>query len=199
MKKVGITGSIGSGKTVICKVFSLLGIPVYNADDAAKELMNKDAGLKNEIKKSFGEDIFIPSGKDELLDSKKLASIVFNNPKELSRLNAMVHPAVARDFEQWIAKNNNAAYVIKEAAILFESGAHNNVDVVILVTSPEALRKQRVLSRDQVSEKDFDARQANQWAEDEKRKHADFIITNDEHELVIPQVMTLHQNFLSAI
>lgn len=199
MKKVGITGSIGSGKTVVCRVFSLLGIPVYNADTAAKEIMNVDFGLRNEIKNTFGEDIFLPVNKGGMLDRKKLALIVFNNPKDLARLNSIVHPAVTRDFELWVGKNNTAPYVIKEAAILLESGAHKNVDAVILVTSPEALRKQRVMLRDHVSEKDFDARQANQWHEDEKREHADFIITNDEQELIIPQVMTLHQNFLSTV
>jgi dephospho-CoA kinase len=192
--KIGITGGIGSGKSIVCKIFSQLGIPVYEADAAAKQLMNTDQELISNLKKEFGEKIY--NSKNEL-NKKALAEIVFNNPHALKKLNNLVHPAVRIDFDNWINKNNSAPYVIEEAAILFESGANKHMDYIITVSAPEDLRFKRVMMRDNVSEEYVRNISKNQMDDKEKIKLSDFEIVNDDTQLLIPQVLHLHDHFLS--
>ena len=191
MRKIGITGAIGSGKTTVCRIFSLLGVPVYNADREAKKILMASPELHARLRTLFGHNVF--SG--ELPDSAKLAALVFNNAEALNKLNEMLHPAVARGFENWVTDKNKDRYVIKEAAILFEAGADKGLDHVVVVTAPEELRKQRTQHRYTGSPGQFELRQQSQWSEKEKAARADFIIRNDDRELVIPQVMELHKTF----
>lgn len=190
MLKIGLTGGIGSGKSIVAKVFETLGIPVYYADDATKRLMNTDSALKAAIIKNFGEKCY----KDGELDRKHLASIVFNNREKLDLLNSLTHPATIADAEQWI-KRHNAPYIIKEAALLFESRADKNLDYVIGISSPLELRIKRVMHRDSLTKEEVMQRISRQMNEEEKMKLCDFIITNNEQQLVLPQVLELDKKF----
>ncbi|MBI1286734.1 MAG: dephospho-CoA kinase [Flavobacteriales bacterium] len=192
MKVVGITGGIGSGKTTACKVFEQLGVPVYYADNRAKELMVNDKVLKDRIVAAFGDEAYI-NGR---LNRAYLAAQVFNSKEKLSVLNGIVHPAVADDFDQWL-EQQTSDYVLKEAAILFESGAYQDVDISVLVIAPEQLRIERVMARDGASEEDALRRMKNQWTQERKAKLADHILNNDGSELLIPQVLELHRKFSS--
>ena len=190
MIRVGLTGGIGSGKSVVAKVFETLGIPVYYADDAAKKLMNTNEELKAGIIKNFGEESYI----NRELNRKYIASIVFNDKEKLELLNSLTHPATIRDAEDWIT-NQKSSYIIKEAALLFESGANKNLDCVIGVYAPQPLRIKRVITRDGVSEEEIMKRINRQMDEEEKMKLCDFVIINNDEQLVIPQVMELHHKF----
>jgi dephospho-CoA kinase len=198
MLKIGLTGGIGSGKTTVAKVFEVLGIPVYNADMAAKRLMNEDAVLKEKIKQQFGDDVY----KNEKLDNKYLAQIVFSYEEKLEILNSLVHPATINDANAWMLKHavsggQTTPYTLKEAALLFESGAADLLDYVIGVTAPAPLRLQRVMQRDNSSREEVMARMNKQMDEEIKMKLCNFIITNDEQQLLIPQVLALHETLLS--
>lgn len=192
MIRIGLTGGIGSGKSTVAKVFEVLGIPVYYADDAAKKLMNEDEELKEKIKKEFGESIY----KEEKLDRKKLADIVFTSPEKLNLLNALVHPATLKDAEKWM-QEQTSHYCIKEAALIFESGAHEHLDYVIGVTAPAPLRILRTMQRDGVTKEEVFARMDKQMDETIKMKLCDFVIQNDEQEMILPQVLALHEKLLS--
>lgn len=194
MLKIGITGGIGSGKTTVCRLFELQGIPVFYADTQAKEIMNTDELLISGIKQAFGDEVY----KDGLLNRSKLAALVFNNNIELQKLNSLVHPAVFRAFDTWI-NQQKSLYVIKEAAVLFESGSYKDCDFTILVTSPKSLKISRVIKRDAVTEADVLKRMDKQLSDEEKEKLADFVIANDEKQLLIPQVLELHKIFLEKI
>lgn len=191
MKVVGITGGIGSGKTTACKIFEQLGVPVYYADNRAKELMVNDEKLKSRIMAAFGDQAYVNGA----LNRAYLASQVFNSKDKLSVLNGIVHPAVADDFELWLERQKDACYVLKEAAILFESGAYQDVDISVLVIAPEQLRIERVVNRDGTTEEEVLRRMKNQWTQEHKIKLADHIITNDGTELLIPQILELHRKF----
>ena len=191
MLKIGLTGGIGSGKTVVARIFEVLGVPVYYADEAAKRLMNTDSSLKDSIIRHFGEQAY----KQDQLDRKWLASVVFNDPVKLELLNSITHPATIKDADTWI-KQQKATYIIKEAALLFESGASARLDKVIGVHAPQFLRVNRVMARDGVTEPEVLKRISRQMDEDEKMKRCDFIITNDETEPVIPQVLALHDKLM---
>lgn len=191
MKVVGITGGIGSGKTTTCVIFEHLGVPVYYADVRAKELMAKNAKLRNKITQAFGERAY----DGDKLNRKYLAEVVFNSSEKLSVLNGLVHPAVADDFDEWLEAHTSHKYVLKEAAILFESGAYHAVDLTVLVVAPEELRVERVMKRDGVSKEEVMQRMNNQWTQERKAKLADHIINNDSHKLIVPQVLELHQKF----
>lgn len=193
MKKVGITGGIGSGKSTVCKVFKSLGVKIYNADERAKALLNEDLSLKEKIKMSFGSGIFY----NNELDRKALANLVFTNPDALHRLNSIIHPAVFSDFDAWLQLHWQEKYIIKETAILFESGADKLLDVVILVYTPVELRIDRVMRRDAVEREKVLERMDNQMREEEKQELCNFIIYNDEKHSIIQQVLTLHQQFIS--
>ena len=187
--KVGITGGIGSGKTTVCKVIEALGYPVYYADLEARKIIETDSDVILAISNLFGNDIY-SSGK---LDRQRLASLVFNNKELLAKLNAIVHPAVARHFQVW-ANSSSSSIIFKEAAILFESGLNKLLDKTILVVAPEQVRLQRVIDRDKISVDNVKSRMANQATQDELIKLADYLINNDGKELLIPQLLGIIEN-----
>jgi dephospho-CoA kinase len=196
MLKVGITGGIGSGKTTICRIFETLGIPVFYADTVAKEIMVNDAILIKGVKDAFGEESYLPGG---ILNNKHIAGIVFNNADELAKLNALVHPAVFRAFDNWVTKlPKDVPYILKEAALLFESGSYKMCDKNILVTAPLVLKLARVTKRDGVTEDQVKARMDKQFTDEKKIKMADYLINNNETDSLITQVMELHQLFLNT-
>lgn len=190
---IGITGGIGSGKTTVCKVFELLGVPVFYADEVAKSLMFSDPTLKPEIIKTFGKESYNETGE---LNRSYISSIVFNDQLELEKLNSLVHPAVFRAFDSWVINQNKPSYVIKEAALLFESDAYKKCDKSILVISPLETRIKRVIARDGSSKAEVQSRINRQFTDEQKMKFADYILNNDEKELLIPQIIQLHQQFL---
>jgi dephospho-CoA kinase len=196
MLKVGITGGIGSGKTTVCKIFETLGIPVFYADQVAKELMIADQILIAGVKQTFGQESYASDGS---LNNKHIANIVFQQQKELDKLNALVHPAVFRAFDAWAKSiSGTVSYTLKEAALLFESNSYQMCDVNILVIAPIDLKISRVMARDQVTEAQVLARMDKQWSDEEKAKKADFIINNDETSSIVAQVFALHQKFLTS-
>lgn len=192
MLKVGITGGIGSGKSTVSKIFEVLGIPVYYADTAAKRLMHENAALREKIIAHFGASSY----EDGLLNRKHIAGIVFNAPEKLELLNSIVHPATITDAEEWMLRQQSP-YAIKEAALIFESGSQAQLDYVIGVYAPAALRVQRVMHRDNVSREEVLKRMNEQIEEDIKMRLCDFVITNDEQQLLIPQVLALHTELIS--
>lgn len=194
MLKIGITGGIGSGKTMICKMFSVLGIPVYNADHKASGLMEEEPDVVQKLEASFGEKIF----KNGKIDRRALAEIVFSNKEALELLNSIVHPVVRRDFISWLDNKRDHPYVIKESAILFETGTYLELDAVILVTAPELLRLKRVIERDNTSEESVRTRMANQWTDERKEAMAELVIKNDNTIPVLPVVLRLHHLFCSG-
>jgi dephospho-CoA kinase len=191
--KVGITGGIGSGKTTVCKVFELLGIPVFYADDVAKSIMQTDQVLKTALLDTFGENSYT---KDGMLNRAYISSIVFNDKQELEKLNSLVHPAVLRAFDNWVLNQHESPYVIKEAALLYESGGFKMCNKSILVIAPTLIKMNRVKLRDGVSEEDIQLRMNRQFSDEIKIKYADHILNNDEKQLLIPQIIQLHQQFL---
>lgn len=188
--KVGIAGGIGSGKTIICHVFKVLGIPVYNADLEAKLIMNKSDQVRLAVMQEFGDEAY----SNGVLNRAFLAAQVFNDAAKLAQLNRIVHPAVIQASEDW-ADAQTAPYSLKEASILFESGSYKKVDYSILVTAPIEIRIARVMERDQVTREQVLARMNNQMSDEEKTKLADFVIINDGITPIIPQVMALHHQF----
>ena len=189
-KQIGITGGIGTGKSLVCRIFQCFGVPVYDADSHAKELMTTDGILISNIKKEFGE---LSYNTDGSLNRNYLSLRVFNDAEQLSKLNQLVHPRVAIDYKRWVDKKVGAQYVLKEAALLFEAGSNQQLDKVIVVTAPETLRIQRVLKRDRHrTEAQVKSIVENQMPEEEKMRRADFIVSNDETVLLIPQVVELH-------
>ncbi len=195
MLKIGVTGGIGSGKTTVCKVFELLGVPVFYADTVAKSIMYSDLILRKEIIETFGEGSYSKTGE---LNRPYLSSIVFKNEVQLDKLNALVHPAVFRDFDLWVTGHAEEHYVIKEAALLFESDAHKMCDQTVLVLSPEAIRISRIKARDGISTEDILLRMKRQFSDAQKKELADHILLNDEEQLLIPQILALHQHFLDT-
>ena len=189
MLKTGITGGIGSGKTTVCKIFEILGIPVYYADDRAKYLMVNDKDLVKNIVSVFGEKSYLKNGE---LNRKYIADIAFKNKRKLEELNKAVHPAVKRDFENWV-NEQEAPYIIKEAALLFETGSYKDLDFNILVTAPLDIRIKRVMMRDNIDKESVLARVNNQMPEEDKMKLADFVIYNDERHSLIQQVLDLNK------
>ncbi|MBT5858231.1 MAG: dephospho-CoA kinase [Flavobacteriales bacterium] len=190
MKKIGITGGIGSGKTYISNIFKSLGISLFNSDIEAKRLMNSSKKLISQIKKEFGEDIYTNGN----FNKDKLSSIVFSNSDKLQKLNSLVHPIVKEEFNNW-RKRQTSPFVIKEAAILFESNSHLELDAVICVSAPFDLRIKRLLKRDNSSEMEIKKRIENQISQEEKENLSDYIIINDEKELLLPQIIKLHKLF----
>ena len=193
MIKVGITGGIGSGKTTVCRVFELLGIPVFYADNVAKTIMQTDSQLKNEILNTFGQESYLVDGQ---LNRPYISSIVFKDQSQLNKLNALVHPAVFRAFDRWIAEQKDVPYILKEAALLYESESYKMCDLSILVISPESTRISRIKARDHISEEEIMLRMKRQFSDEQKMKLANHILINDENRLLIPQILDLHQQFL---
>lgn len=191
--KIGITGGIGSGKSIISKVFATLSVPIYNSDDRGKYLTKNNELIKNGIKDTFGVDFFDEWGN---LLSQKLGGLVFNDKAALAKLNGIVHPVVAQDFENWLDKQNSP-YVLKESAIIFENNIHKNLDAVILVTSPLPLRIKNIQKRDPFrSIENIMAVINNQMYDTEKENLAQYMIKNDETTPVIDQVLNIHKKIL---
>ena len=191
MLKVGLTGGIGSGKTTVARIFETLGIPVYYADDAAKRLMNEDEILRSKIISLFGADTY----ENNQLNRPFLASIIFNDQQKLNALNSLVHPLTIKDSEKWM-QQQNAPYVLKEAALVFESEVWRHLDKVIGVSSPYELRLKRAMKRDNISSEAVQDRMGKQMNEDEKMKRCDYVIYNNEEQLLVPQVIALHEKLV---
>jgi len=191
MLRIGLTGGIGSGKTTVAKIFEVLGIPVYYADEAAKQIMNSDKQLRAALIKNFGEQTY--EGGE--LNRPYLASLVFADKQKLDLLNSLTHPATIRDANRWIG-SQTSPYVVKEAALLFESGAHKYLDKIVGVHAPPELRIERTMQRDHTTREEVLQRMSRQMNEEEKMKMCDYVITNDEQQLLVPQVLELHKLFL---
>ena len=191
MIKVGITGNIGSGKSTIAKLFALLGIPVYDADSRAKSIMVEDEQLKSELITQFGQETYFA---DATLNRAHLSQQVFNNPAQLKILNSIVHPGVFRDFNFWLNQHKAAhtPYILKEAALLIESGSYKDLDYLILVQADEEIRLQRSMARDAASAEAILARMKNQMPQENKLPFAQFFIQNN-NDLLIPQVLAIHR------
>lgn len=192
--QVGITGGIGTGKSLVSRIFRCLGVPVYDADSRAKYVMTTDGILISQIKKEFGE---LSYHRDGSLNREYLR-LAFKNPEQLAKLNAMVHPRVAKDYAQWVKDHCTYPYVLKEAALLFESKSYLGLDRVIVVSAPEVLRIERVMKRDGRSADEVREIMLQQMAESEKTSLADHVVYNDESTSVILQVLSLHEQFISA-
>ena len=190
---VGVTGGIGSGKSTVAHIFNALGVPVYNSDIRSKELLNTNSELKSRLIEQFGEEIYTSSG----VDRKHFASIIFKDNKLLEISNSIIHPYVKKDFEDWVSAQS-FTYSIKESAILFETAIYKQLDKIVLVTAPEELRIKRVVERDQTPEEVVLERIKNQWEDAKKIPLADFTILNNETELLLPQVLNIHQALLKS-
>lgn len=193
MLKIGVTGGMGSGKTTVCKVFEILGIPVFYADAVAKSIMYTDQVLRQDIIKSFGEKSYSKRGD---LNRSYLSAIVFNSKTELEKLNSLVHPAVFRAFDLWVESQEAVPYVVKEAALLFESDSYKMCDQTVLVKSPLEIRIERIKLRDGITREEIESRMNRQFSDEVKEKLADHILINDERQLLIPQILDLHSYFL---
>ncbi len=189
MKRIGLTGNIGTGKSTVARIFEILGIPVYHADKQARLFLESDE-VTGQIGLLFGEQVI---GSNRQVDRKALADIVFNNKDKLALLNNLIHPLVENDFKQWCNNHADQKYILHEAAILFESGFDRLFDANILVTAPEELCIARVMSRDGITKEMVSERIRNQWPQEKKLEMADFEIINDEITMVIPQVLAIHQ------
>lgn len=195
MLNIGVTGGIGSGKTTVCRLFEALGIPVYDADTRAKALMTTNESLKRELVRAFGAAVYFADG---LLNRAYLAELVFKNNENLQVLNRLVHPLVAQDALDWHTTQQNTPYTLREAALLIESGSYRQLDYLILVTAPLALRLERVMQRDNTTANEVQARMAKQLSDDEKRPFAQFFIENNGVLDLQAQVLSVH-NALCAL
>jgi dephospho-CoA kinase len=190
MKCIGLTGGIGSGKTTVARIFRMLNVPVYNSDEAGRKITNINPSVKSAIKEEFGPDVF---DQNDNLIREKLSAIVFNDTSALAKLNAIIHPAVAQDFKTW-CDNQSSPYVIKETAILFEHGLNKHLDGVIVVEAPDELRIKRVMHRNGITEEAVRKRIQQQLPQDELISRADWVIHNNEEQLLIPQVLAVYSH-----
>ena len=194
--QVGITGGIGSGKSTVCRIFEVLGVPVYEADTRSKWLLNNHLDLRKELTLAFGEQAYL----DGKYNRNYLAQAVFKDKSNTERINKIVHPRVFEDYQCWVSTHNLQPYLLRESAILFESGSAGRSDKIIVVSAPEPLRIKRVLHRDTFrSETELRAILDKQLPEAEKIKRADFVIYNDETKLLVPQVLHLHETLLHLL
>lgn len=190
MKLIGLTGGIGSGKSTVAGIFEVLSIPVFYADQVAKQLLQTDADLIEQVKATFGSSVY---GEGETLNRQALADKVFHDKEALEALNQLVHPAVREAFRNWAARQSRVhPYVIEEAALIFETGGDSYFDAVISVSAPENIRLARIMERDQMSREAIQARMGNQWSQQAKDERADQVISNDGSQLVIPQALAFH-------
>ena len=189
--RIGLTGGIGSGKSTVAGIFKVLGIPVFDADWEAKKIMDSNPILRRALVEQFGSTIFV----NEQLNRKALASIVFKDPVQLAKLNALVHPHAIEEGIQWSARQSSP-YTVKEAALFFESGSAEGIDYMIGVYSPKHIRIQRVMKRDGITREEVLLRMQRQIPEEIKMRLCDFVLLNDEQQLLIPQVIKLHLQFL---
>ena len=192
--KVGITGGIGAGKSLVANIFRTLNIPVYDADVMAKKLMNEHPDLKKSIEIAFGPESFDQGH----LNRPYLANKIFNDEKNLMKMNDLVHPVVINEYKSWLRHHAHQPYTIKEAALLFEAGSYKDLDKIILVIAPKAVRIQRILMRDQHrTQSDIENIMARQMSDTQKKELCDYIIINDERKMVIPQVLEIHDRLLA--
>ncbi len=219
MLKVGITGGIGSGKSIVCEVFKRLGVPVYYADDEAKIIVNSDKNIKEQLIKNYGIKIYTNAGE---INKTKLSSIIFQDKNALKKVNSIVHPVVKQHFTEWL-KNKEMApspptggkvaclpklqrrqgeglykYIIKEAALLFESNSYKDLDIIVTIYAPENIRIKRVMMRDKTDESTIKKRMKSQYSDEEKIKKSDYVIYNDQNQLILPQIIRLHKVFLNG-
>jgi len=187
---IGITGGIGSGKSTVCQIFKILGIPVFEADVVAKTLINSNAEIRNGLVALFGREIY---GSDNRINRKMLANLIFNDDNLLEHVNRLVHPVVRNEFINWI-KTHDSKYIIHEAAILFESGFYKMMDYTILVSAPEEMRIDRVSKRENITPEMVRGRMAKQWPDEEKRKLTTLELVNDNKKLIIPQILEIDKN-----
>ncbi len=193
MLTVGITGGIGSGKSTICRIFEVMEVPVFNADAEARRIQNEDPNIRSSMISLFGNEVY----NDDGLNRKLVAELVFNNKLLLDQLNKIIHPATLVAFEKWKQDYSSNHYVIKEAAILFESKSNIGLDKIIVVSAAEELRIERIVKRDNISREQIISRMNNQLAEEERIAKADFVIVNDEKSAIIPQVLAVHEKLLA--
>ena len=191
MRKIGLTGNIGSGKTWTCQIFKALGVPVFYADLEARKILNHPKMLI-EISEIFGRHLL---NKHNEIDREALAAIVFNDTKELEKLNRLIHPKLREEFKSWAEKHQTHKYVIQEAAILFENGFDKMMDENICIAAPKEVRLKRVMERDHANRKEVLSRMANQWSDQRKEAAADFVIYNDGQQMVLPQILKIHEHF----
>jgi len=191
--QIGVTGGIGAGKTVVCRIFQCLGVPVYNADERARYLMAHQGDLIRNIAQSFGEESYLPDG---TLNRSFLAKQVFQDADKVQQLNQLVHPEVGKDYQRWLMDHSQTPYVIKEAALMIESGSYKSLDYLVTISAPEEIRLSRVLKRDpQRDRQQILDIMSNQISETQRIEKSDFVLYNDQHQLLIPQVLELHQKF----
>lgn len=195
MLKLGVTGRIGSGKSIVCQIFSTLGIPVYKADERAKELVNSNSELQKVIISEFGNESFVNS----VYNRPYIASVVFKDQKKLSALNRIIHPVVEKDYSIWLADKKKFHYTVYEAAILFESGASEKMDYILVIDAPENELINRVMKRDNLSRAEVELRLNNQWKTDKKDGLADWIIMNDGNTLILPKVLEIHKYLMQLM
>jgi dephospho-CoA kinase len=194
MLKVGLTGNIGSGKSLVSEIFTILGVPVYHADNESKKFL-ADPAVNRKLREYFGETIINPAGET---DHRKLAGIVFSDEKALQALNAVLHPLVIRDFTEWCKVYTDRPYILQEAAIIFESGVSSLFDKIIHVSCPKEIAIGRVMKRDSTDGNSVLERMRFQIEDEEKAKRSDYVIRNDGTQLLIPQVLFIH-NRLSEV
>lgn len=197
MLRIGITGGIGSGKSIVCRLFQALGVPVYDADSRARWVMENDAVLRTQLLKAFGPETYSAQGQ---LNRSLLARTVFPNPAQLARLNALVHPRVGEDFERWAQAQEAIGfpYLLKEAALLYESGSYRQLDRIIVVSAPLMVRQARVLRRDpHRTLAEVQHIMSKQLPEEEKISRADYVVFNDDQQLLLPQALVLDAAFRS--
>jgi dephospho-CoA kinase len=192
--KIGITGGIGSGKTSVCRVFNVLGIPVFSADEEARKIMDSDSAIIEKVRTIAGKDLYSFGS----LDRTELARLIFNNENLLKKINQVIHPVIFMNFIEW-EKTVSAPYVIMEAAILFESRASELVDKVITVVAPVEERIDRVIRRNNLTREQVMDRIKNQMEDEAKIKLSDYVIYNSEHEMIIPSIIKIHQEILTII
>lgn len=198
MLKIGITGGIGSGKSTVAQVFAVLDIPIYQSDGKAKWLMQHDPVLKASLMENFGNNAYQPNGE---LNRPYIAEQVFGNKEKLDMLNALVHPAVELDFETWCChpERSRRVYILKEAALLFESGTNKGLDKIIAVYAPDELRIKRASERDGIGEEQVRSRMENQWPQEEVMRLSDVVIYNDGSQMLIPQVLAIHAQYCGQV
>jgi dephospho-CoA kinase len=194
MLKVGLTGNLGSGKSIIAEIFRVLAIPIYNADDVSKSFL-KDKFVQEKILNAFGPAVFSVTNE---IDRKALGRFVFSDSGKLDLLNGILHPLVKNDFITWCKSNEDKPYIIQEAAIIFESGLKDEYDKIIHVSCPEKIAIERAMQRDHTGSEEVLKRIQFQWKDEKKAAMSDFIILNDGYEMVIPQVLTIHNNLLKC-
>ena len=190
--QVGVTGGLGAGKSLVCEIFSNLGVPVYNADQRARWLMENKKELIEDIQSEFGQESY----QEGNLNRDYLAKKVFNDPEQLQKLNSLVHPRVREDGMEWAHVHQGKPYVVREAALMIESGSYKDMDVLLVVTAAESIRKERVLKRDPFrTSEEVDRILLSQIPQEEKVKLADHVLVNDGSQLLIPQVLEIHEKY----